>query len=70
MIFHAYHCERNNRTIYILDRKTKPRIGATIKAYGTKWQVWYVEERPDGRCRARLEPWVKGGVWKSIEDTQ
>jgi len=56
---HTYVCERNERTAYILDRKTKPRMGQIITAYGSKFQVWYIEEKPDGRCNARLEPYHK-----------
>lgn len=51
---HVYHCEKGDVTVYILDRKTRPRMGQIIKAYGTRWQVWYIEEQ-NGRCRARLE---------------
>lgn len=54
---HVYFCERNGKTVYVLDRKTKPRMQQVISAYGSKWQVWYVEYEPSGVCRARLEPY-------------
>jgi len=53
---HEYVCERNGRTVCILDRKSPPKIGKVITAYGSKWQVWYIEYEPSGKCRARLEP--------------
>ncbi len=57
---HEYICERGEKTVYILDRKTKPRMGEIITAYGSKWQVWYIEEKPlSGLARARLEPYVE-----------
>ena len=51
---HVYHCERGDKTVYILDRKTKPCMGQIITAYGSKWQVWYIETKGDFH-RARLE---------------
>ena len=52
---HEYYCQYNDgRTAYILDRKTKPRMGQIITAYGSKWQVWYIESVGD-RYKARLE---------------
>ena len=53
---HTYFCERGDKTVYILDRKTKPRMGQIVSAYGTKWQVWYIETAGD-KHRARLEPY-------------
>lgn len=55
---YEYHCQRGDKTVYILDRKTKPRMGQVITAYGYKWQVWYIEEGA-GSHRARLEPFVE-----------
>lgn len=57
---HVYVCMRGDKTVYVLDRKTKPKMGAVITAYGSRWQVWYIEDLPGqqrGLCRARLEPY-------------
>lgn len=52
---HTYYLEREDDVLFEIDRKTKPRIGMVLTAYGLKWQVWYIEEYA-GRCRARCEP--------------
>lgn len=62
---HTYVCERDGNSVYILDRKTKPRMGQVITAYGFKWQVWYIEYHGKS-CAARLEPYLEFNVgpWK------
>ena len=57
---HTYVCD-DGSCIAFLARKTKPKIGQVITAYDTKWEVWYIEDRPDGHCTARLEPYHKPG---------
>lgn len=59
MTIHIYHCENDEKTMYIVDRKTKPRIGQVITAYGRKFEVWYIEDQ-HGRYRARCELVSKG----------
>lgn len=53
---HVYYCERDNKTIYVIDRKTAPRMGAVITAYGSKWEVFYIEHHRIGKMVARCEP--------------
>lgn len=53
---HTYFCEKEDgSTQWVEYRKTKPKMGQVITAYGDKWQVWYIEELPSGRYNARLE---------------
>lgn len=59
---YEYHCQRGDKTVYILDRKTKPRIGQVITAYGSKWQVWYIEEGVDGKLEKEVDAYVFGSL--------
>ncbi len=52
---YRYYLEDEGDIPAVAIRRTRPRIGAIIHSHGMKWEVFYVEDGPNG-ISARCEP--------------